>query len=58
MLKRAAEYEPERVADFICALYDESDIEGKALFKAVLWRFFLDSTPTSNEEENVQNWAL
>lgn len=44
MLKRAADYDPGHVADFICQLYAELDINNKALFKAVLYDFFLNDT--------------
>ena len=53
--KEAAGYDPGHVADFICQLYAELDINNKALFKAVFYDFFLDTTPNTNDEKKSGN---
>ena len=52
LIRKAAEYSPEVLADFVDDLWAELDIEGKATFKLVLHRFFLDEGNVPPDKEN------
>ena len=49
LIRNAASNSPEVLAEFVVDLWRELDIEGKAVFKLVLHRFFLDEGNDTRE---------
>ena len=52
LIYKAALYTPDVLAEFVTELYDELNIENKALFKAILVRYFLHDTLLYPDELN------
>ena len=52
LIRKAAEYSPEVLADFVEDLWAELDIEGKGVFKLVLHRFYMDDGNVPLDKEN------
>lgn len=50
LLYKAAIYSPDYLVEFIMDLEAQLDLENKALFKAILVRYFLSDTLTYPEE--------
>lgn len=50
VLRKACNYTPEAVVDFVLDLEKELDLENKALFRGIFVRYFLSDTLTYTDE--------
>ena len=52
-IKDAINYAPDLILKFIMELYDELDVDGKAVFRANLGFYFLDMGIDDEEEAKI-----